>query len=337
MDRRISLPAAKLAAFALVSLVLTAAVAVAVAPGLLAGGRTYRAEFTDVAGVRPGDDVRIAGVRAGHVTRLRVVRRTIAEVTFTVATEVRIARSVRAAIRYRNLAGQRYLALAEGPGSPDRLGENGLIPLAQTSPALDLTVLLNGFRPLFQTLDPADVNSLALQIVRVLQGEPGTIASLLTHTASLTQALATRDQVVGRVVTNLNALLGAVGDRDAQLSALIGQLQRLVSALAADRSAIGQSLSNLDALSASTAALVAQGRPAIAADIAGLADVTGTLADSQGLVQGVLTRLPGTLRAATSAASPGGWVRLYLCGLRGAANLPTSGQVAVPAAAGRCP
>ena len=65
-----------------------------------------------------------------------------------------------------------------------------MIPLTQTAPALDLAVLFNGFRPLFQALDPADVNSLAQHIVQVLQGEAGTVGTLLARTASLTNALA---------------------------------------------------------------------------------------------------------------------------------------------------
>ncbi|MFC6931995.1 hypothetical protein ACFQHO_17725 [Actinomadura yumaensis] len=45
-----------------------------------------------------------------------------------------------------------------------------MIPVSQTRPALDLTVLFNGFRPLFRALEPDDVNKLAFQIVQTLQG-----------------------------------------------------------------------------------------------------------------------------------------------------------------------
>jgi phospholipid/cholesterol/gamma-HCH transport system substrate-binding protein len=317
VDRRAGVPAAKLAAFTLVSLALTGLVAVTIAPSAFSRTHTYRAEFTDVTSLVPGDDVRIAGVRVGTIHALRIVRGSTAEVTFTVARDVRIATGVRAKIRYLDLAGQRYLALTDGAGDGNRLTDNGLIPLAHTQPALDLTVLLNGFRPLFQALDPDDVNRLALQIVQVLQGEPGTVASLLTHTASLTQALAARDEAAGQVITNLNALLGAIEDRDGQLSGLIGELQRLVSALAADSGAIGASLTSLSGLTGATAGLLDEGRPAVQADIAGLGKVAGTLAGSQGLVEGVLTRLPAKLGTLTSAASSGGWVDLYLCQLGG--------------------
>ena len=81
-----------------------------------------------------------------------------------------------AAIKYRNLVGQRYVALDQGAGDLDpMLPPGGTIPLDRTTPALDLTALFNGFKPLFQALSPDDVNQLSGEIIQVLQGEGGTV------------------------------------------------------------------------------------------------------------------------------------------------------------------
>ena len=113
--------------------------------------------------------------------------------------------SVHATIRYRNLIGQRYLALTEGPAPAASCPRRRADPACRRPrPALDLTVLFNGFRPLFTALTPQDVNSLAYEIIQVLQGEGGTVTDLLQHTASLTTTLADRDAVIGQVITNLN-------------------------------------------------------------------------------------------------------------------------------------
>ena len=78
-----------------------------------------------------------------------------------------------------------------------------VIPVSRTAPAVDLTALFNGFKPLFQALTPADVNKFALEIIQTLQGEGGTVDSLLTQTASLTNTVADRDAVIGQVIDNL--------------------------------------------------------------------------------------------------------------------------------------
>src|SRR5690606_28853827 len=110
--------------------------------------------------------------------------------------------STQAALRYRNMIGQRYIALSEGTGSAERLKKGETIGLDRTTPALDLTDLFGGFQPLFEALSPEDTNQLAYELIQVFQGESGTVESLLSHTASLTGTLAERDELIGSVIDN---------------------------------------------------------------------------------------------------------------------------------------
>src|SRR5213078_4445270 len=98
------------------------------------------------------------------------------------------------------------------------LKQNALIPLVQTKPALDLTILFGGFQPLLQALSPQDVNRVSYEIIQVFQGEGGTVESLLSHVASLTSSLADKDAVIGSVIDNLTKVLGTVAARDQQLN-----------------------------------------------------------------------------------------------------------------------
>lgn len=310
-------PLFKLLLFAAVTLVLTGALAQTLGSFGLGGGRTYRARFTDVTGVLTGDDVRIAGVKVGEVTGIRLVDGTTAELEFTVDEQVDLAVGVRARIRYRDLVGQRYLALTEGPGGRAPLAEGGLIPLAQTTPALDLTVVFNGFRPLFAGLSPDEVNSFAFEIIRMLQGEGGTVADLLRRTASLTGTLADRDEVIGRVITQLNSVLGTLDERDTRLSETVRQLQLLVSGLATDREAVGDALTNLGGLADATSSLLRDARPSLAADIVALNKLAGTLIDNTAVIENTLATAPGRLDALTRTASYGSWFNFYLCDFDG--------------------
>jgi phospholipid/cholesterol/gamma-HCH transport system substrate-binding protein len=321
IGRGVVAPLVKLIAFAVVTVLLTVVLAQTLGSLSWGGGTSYRARFTDVTGVLVGDDVRIAGVRVGQVTGIKLVD-SVAELEFTVDDQVPLATSVRAKIRYRNLVGQRYLALAEGPGGAARLPAGGVIPVTQTVPALDLTVLFNGFRPLFTALTPQDVNNLAYEVIQVLQGEGGTMASLLRHTASLTNALADRDAVIGRVITNLNAVLGTLNERDDQLSETIRALQAFVSGLAADRTAIGNALDSIGDLAGATASLLADARPSLASDVDSLNKLAGTLNANTGTIEGTLGRLPGRYDALTRTASFGSWFNFFLCDFDGRVVLP---------------
>jgi phospholipid/cholesterol/gamma-HCH transport system substrate-binding protein len=338
-SRSIAAPLAKLLVFAVVTLVATAALAQTLGSLWSSGGTSYRAEFTDVTGVLPGDDVRIAGVKVGRVQSVRLVRHTVAQLSFTVDEHVALSTDVHATVRYRNLIGQRYLALTEAPDGAGRLPAHGLIPISQTTPALDLTALFNGFRPLFTALTPGDVNSLAYEIIQVLQGDGGTVSDLLSHTASLTTALADRDQVISQVITNLDAVLSTLDAHRDELSQTIAALQQFVSGLAADRDAIGTAIDNIGGLTQATASLLGLVRPDLAHDITGLGSLADLLAANSAVIDTTLAKLPQQYQALTGTASDGSWFNFFMCSFDGNITVPKAGGVnpaTFSAASARC-
>ena len=167
-------PLIKSVIFIAVTALATAMLAISIANSGVTGTAATARVFTDVTGLIVGYDVDIAGVRVGQVTSISVYRRDLAVVGFSVQPG-------RAAARLRSTAhdqvpqpGRPALHRAgpgRGPGGPDAAGRAATIPLAQTTPALNLTELFNGFQPLFQALSPGDVNQLSSEIIQVLQGE----------------------------------------------------------------------------------------------------------------------------------------------------------------------
>ena len=76
-------------------------------------------------------------------------------VTFDVDSDSELNQATNATIRYRNLVGQRYIALTQGAGDRRRGSTRTTRSRwAAPAPALDLTVLFNGFQPLFTALSP---------------------------------------------------------------------------------------------------------------------------------------------------------------------------------------
>lgn len=314
----------KVAAFVMVTVVSTTLLALTIANSGLQSTDSYRARFTDVTAVHSGDDVRIGGVRVGQVEEIGLAPDGSAEVEFSLDEGRRIPADTRATVKFRNLVGQRYIALTPGPGKQAApLPPGGLIPLEHTAPALNLTELFNGFKPLFAALDPADVNKLSYEIIRVLQGEGGTVRSLLAHTASLTTTLAEKDQVIGELVDNLNTVMGRIAARNDDLSALLVTLQRYVSGLAEDRKPIGEAVDAVADVTSTTAGFLREAREPLKRDIAGLRSLATLLDDNNETVERFLRRLPGKVAKITPTASYGSWFNFYLCQSSGKVTIPS--------------
>jgi phospholipid/cholesterol/gamma-HCH transport system substrate-binding protein len=307
-------PSVKLAIFTVVTVLLTGILAATVANTSFTTAHEYTAVFTDASGLQQGDDVRMRGVKIGQVTTLQVRDDRFAAIGFTVDRERVLPAEVRAVIRYRNLIGQRYLALDGPPSSAGpALAPGGTIALDHTRPALNLTDLFNGFQPLFRALSPADVNQLSAQIIQVFQGEGPSVEQLLASTASLSNTLADRDKVIGQVITNLNTVLGTVSNRSPELNQLLETLQRLVTGLAGDREPIGESIDGIGELTRATADLVEDARPPLRDDIGELRRLAGMLNDNEKTVEPQLKGWGPELDKVIPAASYGSWFQYYAC------------------------
>ena len=329
LDKKTMGDLVRLVIFIVVTTMATAVLVATIGNLSFGGTKEYKAEFVDATGVVKGDDVRIAGVKVGSVKDVQVINRTRALVTFDVQDDTPLRRSTHASIRYRNLVGQRYISLTQDIGDTSLMAEDDTIPVGQTSPALDLTVLFNGFKPLFQALSPDDLNKLSYEIVQVFQGEGGTLEGLLSHTASLTNTLADRDQVISSLIDNLNEVLAHVGDRDQQLNELITSFRTFIGGLKKDRGAILSSLDQISRLSVETSQLVSGIRKPFVDDIHHLRGFAKNLDDGKAELDRALQVLPIKLNKVGRTAIYGSWFNFYLCHFAGKVQLGNGQSIPV--------
>lgn len=279
LDRQSATALAKLLTFIIVTTLATALLAITIGNITFESRQDYKAVFKDTTGLIEGDDVRIAGVRVGKVDSIELSDDAqTSEVTMAVADDTPLPQNTEATIKYRNIIGQRYISLARGSkGSDEPMDTGDTIPLSRTTEALDLSTLFNGFKPLFQGLSPEDTNKLAGELVQVLQGQSGSIKTLLSRTASVTKTFANKDKLIGDVLNNFNDLLDTLNGRDKELDESIVTLQRFMSGLNSDRGAITSALDSIDGLTRQTASLVTDVRPALTTDIKQLRELSGRL------------------------------------------------------------
>ncbi|MEV6341448.1 MCE family protein [Nocardia vinacea] len=304
----------KLTIFTLVMALVLAGLVVVFSQMRFARETGYHAVFTNSSGMLDGAKVRIAGVPVGSVTGVHVGKDNLAHVDFEVDSKYRLYTSTKATIRYENLVGDRYLELLEGPGTAQVMSKGSTVGLDRTSPALDLDMLLGGFKPLLRGLDPAQVNDLTEALLQVFQGQGGTLVALLNSSGSFAKTLADRDALIGSVIENLKTVLATIDDRDQQFATTLEELQRLVSGLAADKDPIGAALPRIAGATGDLTDLLQQARPDLKTTIEQTGTVAATLDDGSDTIQWVLDRLPETYKKLVRIGSYGSFLNMYVCG-----------------------
>jgi phospholipid/cholesterol/gamma-HCH transport system substrate-binding protein len=311
--------AIKLGAFSLVLLLFTAIIVVVFGQFRFDRTNGYTAEFSNASGLRAGQFVRASGVEIGKVDSVELTdggQRV--KVNFNVDRTLPLFQSTTAQIRYQDLIGNRYLELQRGDGEgADRvLPPGGFIPLSRTQPALDLDALIGGFKPLFKALDPDKVNNIASSIVTVFQGQGGTINDILDQTASLTSALADRDQAIGEVITNLNTVLATTVKHQKEFDQTVNNFEVLITGLKNRADPLAAATANISNAAGTLGDLLADDRPLLKDTFAKLETLQQPLVDKQQDLDALLTKLPNSLKLIGRAGGIyGDFFNFYLCDL----------------------
>jgi len=314
--------AAKVAAFVVVTLLLLMLLVNTMNNGVSGDKAEFEAEFADVTGLTVGDDVKAAGVRVGKVTGIETTEDG-AMVDFVLVADQKIYDTTKIIMRYQNLLGQRYLQLREDDSRGEELEDGASIPMSvdhgprndrwRTSAGFDLTELLNGFRPLFEILQPGDVNQLATSLVKVLQGEGGTIEGLLGQTAELTSFVADRDDVIGDVMTNLTPVLENLAGQGSELRATVVELKNLMTGLARDRKSIGSSIDSISQLVGATSSLLQDVKAPMTRTTDRLAAVAAMFKNSRGDLEDALAAFGTIFESLGRAGSYENALNVYAC------------------------
>ncbi|MGW5071796.1 MCE family protein [Rhodococcus sp. NPDC004095] len=332
-------PVWKLGVFAVVMVILTGFLVLVFGQYRTGSTTSYSALFDDSSGLRSGDVVRVAGIRVGTVDGVTLQDDHRVEVEFNADRDLVLTTGTTAAVRYLNLVGDRYLELSEGPGSTQILTAGSQIPVDHTSPALDLDLLLGGFKPVIEGLNPQDVNALTSSLLQIMQGQEATVGSLLSKTSSFTSTLADNGAVVQQLIDNLRSVMATLAESGDEFTATIDRLDTLVAQLSQDRDPIGAAVEALDQGTASVADLLTEARPPLAGTVDELARLAPLIDDDKARLDSALEKAPENFRKLVRLGAYGNFIQYYICAVTVRLNDSSGAVVEMPwikQESGRC-
>jgi virulence factor Mce-like protein len=184
--------------------------------------RRYSAVFTGVVGLYEDNDVRVLGVKVGHVDKVTPEGDTV-RVDVLVDRTVKIPAAAKAVIVAPSLVSDRYVQFTPVYTSGAALSEGTVLPKERTATPLEVDDLYASLNRVSATLGPNGVN------------RNGALADLLN---TLAANLEGNGAAMNETITQLSQAAKTLSGSDDDLFATLDDLQKFTSTLAASDDAV---------------------------------------------------------------------------------------------------
>jgi phospholipid/cholesterol/gamma-HCH transport system substrate-binding protein len=310
MTQHLSRSLAKVLAFVVVTVGLTVWIATTIVGVDRGPHYGLRATFDDVAGLRAGDDVKLAGVAVGSVTGV-AVEQGKALVSFEIDEAVRLPDDSEMTVRWRNLIGQRYLQVVPGASSVMLTGGE---TIRRTRDVVDLGQLVNQLSPLARAVSPDQLNQILTTLLEAFDGNEAAFDQLLADLDLVLATVAERDQTIAQMLDDYETVGSALATRDQQIRDMVSNLAAISSTFADNDALLDRALTELSRFSSSADQYLSASADDFGATLESFAVLLGTTADHVPELEAALANLPPLFHALWPAVDRGEWLRVsVLC------------------------
>ncbi|MFC0040376.1 MCE family protein [Actinomadura rayongensis] len=285
------------------------------------GGKTHTASFAEAAGLKSGEEVRIAGVKVGQVTALDLAGDHV-RVTFRVDDGVRLGALTRAEIKIKTMLGQHYLAL--DPRGGGTLGRN--IPLDRTATPFEVVPAISELGQRVGKIDTQQVAKSFNTLSETFQNSPEEIKASLQGLRRLSNTVASRDDQLHELAGRAKDVSGLLADRNQDLSKLIADANKVMQAVQARRDVIHQLLVNTVLFSQQVNGLINDNNAQLRPMLDNLQKVSAVLLKNQDNLDKTLKYFAPYVRQFTDVTGTGRWFDSYIQNL-----LPIPASIKDPA------
>jgi phospholipid/cholesterol/gamma-HCH transport system substrate-binding protein len=291
---------------------------------LIGGGDRYTAAFTEAGGLKPEDEVRIAGVRVGKVESVELDGDHV-KVTFRVKTDSKFGTESAAAIKVKTILGAMYLSLE--PAGNGQLEESDEIPVERTTSPFDVVEAFSGLAETAQEIDTDQLAAGMTTLADLTRNTPEEFRGALAGVSALSANIAAKNDQINTLLTNLDRVTTVLSDRDQDIIKLMQDSDVLFQALVARRDAVHDLLVATSTLSTELTALVRDTREDLKPALTQLESVVAVLNKNEDNIDNSLRLMAPFYRVFTNTLGTGPWFDTYIQNLPPVPNVPNGGGV----------
>ncbi|MGY1811773.1 MCE family protein [Blastococcus sp. SYSU D00820] len=270
---------------------------------IIGGGEVYRAQFSEAAGLKPDDPVRVAGVKVGQVESL-----SLEDGAVTVEFRVRdafVGDQSQAAIKIETVLGAKYLALVPRGTTPLDPGER--IPLERTASPFDVVEAFTGLSTTVDQIDTAQLADSFEVLAETFAETPEEVRTSLQGLARLSETISSRDAELEQLLSATRDVTAVLSDRNGEFTRLIVDSNTLLTEVQERRALIDAILTNTQELAEQLSGLVADNREALTPALQQLATVTDILSRNRTQLGETVANFAPFVRVFTNTLGNGRW------------------------------
>jgi phospholipid/cholesterol/gamma-HCH transport system substrate-binding protein len=274
-------------------------------------GTTYHAEFSEAAGLRPDDEVRIAGIKVGEVKDVSLAEDRVV-VRFKVS-DAWIGNHTTASIKIKTLLGRKFLAL--NPSGDRAQNPDLAITRDRTVTPYDVTQAFEGLARTAGEIDTGQLAQSFRAISDTFRDQPEEVRSALNGLTALSRTISSRDQELARLLAGARQVTSTLSTSDDAFDAIINDGNQLLAELSDRRDAIEELITGTRQLATQLSGLVADNQARLGPALRQLDTVTEILQRHSADLDHSLKLAGPYFRIATNITGSGRWLDSYLCGL----------------------
>ncbi|WP_019632636.1 MCE family protein [Actinomadura atramentaria] len=271
------------------------------------GGKTHTASFAEAAGLKSGEEVRVAGVKVGQVTGLDLAGDHV-KVTFRVDDGVKLGSLTRAEIKIKTMLGQHYLSL--DPRGGGKLAKN--IPIERTATPFEVVPAISELGQRVSQINTTELAKSFDTLSETFQNSPEEIKASLKGLRRLSNTVASRDDELHELAQHAKSVSGLIADRNADLTKLVQDSNKVMEAVQARRDVIHQLLINTVLFSQQVNGLIKDNNAQLKPMLANLQSVSKVLLKNQDNLDRTLQLYAPFVRQFTDVTGTGRWFDSYI-------------------------
>ncbi|HEY0471182.1 MAG TPA: MCE family protein [Kribbella sp.] len=276
---------------------------------LIGGGTRYSAQFSEAGGLKPNDEIRVAGVRVGQVRSVELDG-THVRVDFVVDRGVKLGDKTGAEMKIKTLLGQKYLKL--NPAGQGQLKEGSEIPLDRTVAAYDVVTAFTDLANTTERIDTAQLARALDTLSTTFKNTPAEVRASLDGLSRLSRNVAKRDDELKKLLEHSNVVTKILADRNQELVKLLKDGNTVFQAVQARRALVHELLVSTQKLAAQVTALVRENRKDLSPTLQKVNAVLATLLANQNALDASIRGLAPFARVFTNTLGTGPWFDTYV-------------------------